>query len=73
MLADPLSRPIIGLSVLAIHVFRCEDRKDNGYNSGMGEIFRKVAAISPVPVRALGMVEDGAAPGPTDDVPHEEL
>merc|ERR1711907_429540 len=26
----------------------CEDRKNAGYNSGMGEIFRKVAAISPV-------------------------
>ena len=26
----------------------CLHRKDNGYNSGMGEIFRKVAAISPI-------------------------
>jgi len=26
----------------------CEDRKNQGYNSGMGEIFRRVAAISPV-------------------------
>lgn len=26
----------------------CEERKRNGYNSGMGEIFRRVAAISPV-------------------------
>jgi len=26
----------------------CEDRKRQGYNSGMGEIFRRVAAISPV-------------------------
>jgi len=26
----------------------CDDRKDAGYNSGMGEIFRRVAAISPV-------------------------
>ena len=26
----------------------CEDRAQNGYNSGMGEIFRKVAAISPI-------------------------
>jgi len=30
----------------------CEDRKNNGYNSGMGEIFRRVAAISPVEIRA---------------------
>mmetsp|Transcript_9124 Transcript_9124/g.20316 ORF Transcript_9124/g.20316 Transcript_9124/m.20316 type:complete len:274 (+) Transcript_9124:55-876(+) len=28
----------------------CTDRKNNGYNSGMGEIFRKVAAITPVDV-----------------------
>jgi hypothetical protein len=26
----------------------CEDRAKHGYNSGMGEIFRRVAAISPV-------------------------
>merc|ERR1711907_10042 len=26
----------------------CEDRKNNGYNSGMGEIFRQVAGISPI-------------------------
>mmetsp|Transcript_86648 Transcript_86648/g.279842 ORF Transcript_86648/g.279842 Transcript_86648/m.279842 type:complete len:378 (-) Transcript_86648:65-1198(-) len=28
----------------------CEDRKRNGYNSGMGEIFRRVASISPVQI-----------------------
>eukprot|EP00931_Biecheleriopsis_adriatica_P051160 TRINITY_DN29648_c0_g2_i1.p1 TRINITY_DN29648_c0_g2~~TRINITY_DN29648_c0_g2_i1.p1 ORF type:complete len:407 (+),score=56.61 TRINITY_DN29648_c0_g2_i1:84-1304(+) len=33
--------------------FMCEDRKQHGYNSGMGEIFRRVAAIAPVKVRAL--------------------
>merc|ERR1712217_70338 len=26
----------------------CEQRKNNGYNSGMGEIFRRVAGISPI-------------------------
>jgi hypothetical protein len=26
----------------------CEDRKNAGYNSGMGEIFRRVASISPI-------------------------
>merc|ERR1712078_509361 len=26
----------------------CEDRKRNNYNSGMGEIFRKVAEIAPI-------------------------
>lgn len=26
----------------------CEDRKNKGYNSGMGEIFRRVASISPI-------------------------
>lgn len=31
----------------------CDDRKDAGYNSGMGEIFRRVAAISPVQVFPL--------------------
>lgn len=28
---------------------QCLDRANNGYNSGMGEIFRKVSAISPIP------------------------
>lgn len=28
----------------------CLDRANKGYNSGMGEIFRKVAAITPVPL-----------------------
>lgn len=32
----------------------CEDRKQHGYNSGMGEIFRRVAAVSPVKVGARG-------------------
>ena len=26
----------------------CENRKRNGYNSGMGEIFRKVCEINPI-------------------------
>jgi len=30
----------------------CLHRKNNGYNSGMGEIFRKVAAISPISTRS---------------------
>ena len=38
----------------------CEDRANAGYNSGMGEIFRQVAAISPVeiagPLVALGVL-----------------
>jgi len=29
----------------------CESRKNAGYNSGMGEIFRKVAGLSPIVVR----------------------
>ena len=29
----------------------CVDRSRAGYNSGMGEIFRKVAAISPIRVK----------------------
>jgi len=31
----------------------CEDRKNNGYNSGMGEIFRRVAAMTPIPDQLL--------------------
>merc|ERR1740121_696843 len=34
--------------------FMCEDRKQHGYNSGMGEIFRRVAAVSPVKLGARG-------------------
>ncbi|CAK0847648.1 unnamed protein product [Prorocentrum cordatum] len=30
----------------------CRDRAANGYNSGMGEIFRKVAAITPIKTEA---------------------
>mmetsp|Transcript_44071 Transcript_44071/g.80784 ORF Transcript_44071/g.80784 Transcript_44071/m.80784 type:complete len:366 (-) Transcript_44071:132-1229(-) len=37
----------------------CEDRKNNGYNSGMGEIFRRVAAISPVEIRPRFALPDG--------------
>ena len=38
----------------------CVERAQNGYNSGMGEIFRKVASISPVVIKpAL----EGAAAG----------
>jgi len=41
-----------GLNSMDEEVFagHCENRKQNGYNSGMGEIFRKVAAISPIQV-----------------------
>lgn len=39
----------------------CEDRARNGYNSGMGEIFRKICAISPISEEALGLIEaDGS-------------
>ena len=31
----------------------CEDRARKGYNSGMGEIFRKVCAVSPIGNKAL--------------------
>ena len=39
----------------------CEERARNGYNSGMGEIFRKVCAVSPISDAALllgGAVND---------------
>ena len=35
----------------------CSERKRNGYNSGMGEIFRKVAAITPI----IRLVDDGSS------------
>lgn len=49
----------------------CADRARNGYNSGMGEIFRRVAAISPVPIPrgpAIGPSPpaDPAPPPPAD-------
>lgn len=31
----------------------CQDRAESGYNSGMGEIFRKVSSISQIPENAL--------------------
>lgn len=31
----------------------CKDRERNGFNSGMGEIFRKVAAISPISIPSV--------------------
>ncbi|OEU21137.1 hypothetical protein FRACYDRAFT_234764 [Fragilariopsis cylindrus CCMP1102] len=40
---------------------QCEDRAKNGYNSGMGEIFRKVCAVSPINPEALKLQL------PTDD------
>lgn len=42
----------------------CEDRKNNGYNSGMGEIFRKVAEISPIVIPKLPLI-NGPTPAPT--------
>merc|ERR1719253_547870 len=33
----------------------CEDRARNGYNSGMGEIFRKVCAVAPISEDALSL------------------
>ena len=35
------------------YVDQCEDRAMKGYNSGMGEIFRKVSSISPITAAAL--------------------
>merc|ERR1712014_410238 len=37
----------------------CEDRKNHGYNSGMGEIFRRVAAIAPVEIRPRLALPEG--------------
>jgi len=35
------------------YILQCQDRAKNGYNSGMGEIFRKVCAVSPINPEAL--------------------
>mmetsp|Transcript_26331 Transcript_26331/g.60186 ORF Transcript_26331/g.60186 Transcript_26331/m.60186 type:complete len:366 (-) Transcript_26331:9-1106(-) len=35
------------------YIDQCEDRAMKGYNSGMGEIFRKVCSISPISATAL--------------------
>ena len=37
----------------------CKDRADNGYNSGMGEIFRRVSAVSPITNEALHVLGAG--------------
>lgn len=37
---------------------QCEDRARNGYNSGMGEIFRKVSAVTPISNDALRLSVD---------------
>uniref|UniRef100_A0A7S4B7W2 Uncharacterized protein n=1 Tax=Chrysotila carterae TaxID=13221 RepID=A0A7S4B7W2_CHRCT len=42
------------------YAIMCHKRAENGYNSGMGEIFRRVAAISPVGARALAGDENGS-------------
>ncbi len=41
----------------------CKDRADNGYNSGMGEIFRRVAMISPIDIVAATA---SSLPAPSD-------
>ena len=46
---------------------RCRERAEQGYNSGMGEIFRKVCAISPIVFPATV----GGTPQP-DPQPHSE-
>jgi hypothetical protein len=54
----------------------CSDRASNGYNSGMGEIFRKVCAISPITQEALQMPPLAllqVEPAPSEDLaPKEE-
>jgi len=42
----------------------CQDRANNGYNSGMGEIFRRVGAISPIPIQTPPTIQ--ALPGVSD-------
>jgi len=52
-------------SVFAGH---CEQRKNAGYNSGMGEIFRKVAGITPISlIPAIGHSGSDAEPSGTEE------
>ena len=48
------------------YIHYCKDRADNGYNSGMGEIFRRVSAVSPILDETLldlgSVASDGTAP-----------
>lgn len=39
----------------------CAQRAAAGYNSGMGEIFRRVAGISPIVINGTGVPQIGAA------------
>ena len=50
----------------------CTDRAANGYNSGMGEIFRKVASISPVQIRRSDTPQLAAGPPPPPAVADAE-
>lgn len=45
------SKPTLRFQDESDFEFMCDDRKNHGYNSGMGEIFRRVAAISPIALR----------------------
>mmetsp|Transcript_7176 Transcript_7176/g.9308 ORF Transcript_7176/g.9308 Transcript_7176/m.9308 type:complete len:380 (+) Transcript_7176:91-1230(+) len=49
-------------------VDQCTDRAANGYNSGMGEIFRQVSAISPIPFQSspMELLSATVAAGNTD-------
>merc|ERR1711865_1327278 len=52
-------------SVFAGH---CEQRKNAGYNSGMGEIFRKVAGITPISlIPAIGSSDSDAETSATEE------
>ena len=44
----------------------CTDRANNGYNSGMGEIFRKVAAITEIDIPTAPAIESNLAPPNTE-------
>lgn len=50
---------------------QCEDRAKKGYNSGMGEIFRKVCAVSPISEEALQL--RGVIAGNKDEIAEEDM
>lgn len=61
--ADAIKMKPLGASVKQDSTFgygqMCLDRKQKGYNSGMGKIFRLVANINPIPNRSMSTEQEG--------------
>ena len=49
---------------------QCEDRAAHGYNSGMGEIFRRAASVSPIVIKSpRAALPSGSTPTREMEVP----